>query len=186
MTKVNRFNRNYRGFTLLEVLTAMLILSIGIMGALKMQLYSLQTAQDAKFSLAATRLALELADEMRSNHEQSRRINTNPFVKINFQANKDIVDTSGTCFNDNCNPEQLAQADIAEWLTKLSTALPNARAAVCSDDTPWNATTGTFTWDCSAAGPQPSTIIKVGWKTNDDTRQNSPPRIAIAVTANPD
>jgi type IV pilus assembly protein PilV len=55
------------GFTLIEVLVAMLILSIGLMGMAGLQAVSLKMNQSAHLSSQATFLAYDIMDRMRAN-----------------------------------------------------------------------------------------------------------------------
>ena len=56
-----------RGFTLIEVLVTMLILSIGLMGMAGLQAVSLKMNQSAHLSSQATFLAYDIIDRMRAN-----------------------------------------------------------------------------------------------------------------------
>ena len=152
------------------------------MGAMKMQLQSIQTAQDANRTIIATHLASELSEKMRSNHEQMQQMNSNPFLKVNFQSDRTPPKTSATCFHTNCNSEQLANSDISEWLQQVTTSLPNARAVVCYDDFPWDSNVSSFKWECASAGNHNNAIIKLGWGTRNNPGEKLPPRIVMAVT----
>lgn len=56
-------NKN-SGMTLIEVLIALLVLSIGILGAARLQLASLQSTQEAQFRTIASVAAESLAERM--------------------------------------------------------------------------------------------------------------------------
>jgi type IV pilus assembly protein PilV len=125
-------------------------------------------------------LAHEMADKMRANPEQFGPASS-PFLKVNFQAAKDSVPASGGCFNTDCNPSQLAAADIAEWLENISSRLPNGRAKICLDDEPWNEQSQSYAWDCKSSGEQSSVVIKLGWADKTDQSQIAAPKIVIPV-----
>jgi type IV pilus assembly protein PilV len=55
------------GFSLLEVLIAIVILSIGMLGLAALQAYSLKTNESANFRTQATSLAYMIVDKMRAN-----------------------------------------------------------------------------------------------------------------------
>ena len=59
-------NKN-TGFTLIEVLIAMLVLAVGLLGLAALQASSLRNAQSAYNRSLATELAYDLADRMRAN-----------------------------------------------------------------------------------------------------------------------
>jgi type IV pilus assembly protein PilV len=56
-----------RGFTLVEALVTLLVLSIGLLGVAAMQLASLRSNHSASLRSQATLLAYEIVDRMRAN-----------------------------------------------------------------------------------------------------------------------
>ena len=60
-----------RGVTLIEVLVAVLVLSIGLLGLAALQGFSLQAGQSAYHRTQATNLAYEIADFARLNRSQA-------------------------------------------------------------------------------------------------------------------
>ena len=61
-----------QGFTLVEALIALLVLSIGLLGVAALQLIALQNNNNAMFRSQATYLAYDIADRMRANRDQAR------------------------------------------------------------------------------------------------------------------
>jgi type IV pilus assembly protein PilV len=169
------------GFALVEVLISILVLSVGMIGAIKMQTNALQTTQHSHYFNVALQLATEMADEMRSNDDQMRLSEANPFLQVAFQAGKEAIKATTLCFDINCTPDQLAASDIAEWLQDLNAALPNVRAVICLDDTAWDSVQHDLIWGCSALGNQASAVIKLGWTEKDEASPDSPPRLVIPV-----
>ena len=70
------------GFTLIESLVALLVLSIGLLGVAAMQLASLQANNGAFQRTQATFLAQDIADRMRANREAAQwpRTTTSPLA----------------------------------------------------------------------------------------------------------
>ncbi len=64
---VQRHWRGNEGFTLLEILVAVLVLSIGLLGIAGLQVTGLRFNHSAYARTQATLLAYELADRMRAN-----------------------------------------------------------------------------------------------------------------------
>jgi len=70
-------NRPYQPFkeqagsTLIEVIVALLVITIGLLGLLAMQVYTLKANQSAYLRSQATILAYELADAMRAQRVQA-------------------------------------------------------------------------------------------------------------------
>ena len=58
---------NQQGVSLLEVLISVLVLSVGLLGLGKLQLFSLKGSNDAHFHTVASFLAADLGDRMRTN-----------------------------------------------------------------------------------------------------------------------
>lgn len=58
-----------QGFTLLEVLIAMVVIAVGLLGLLAMQVYSVKGNDSAYLRSQATILAYDLVDTMRAGHE---------------------------------------------------------------------------------------------------------------------
>jgi type IV pilus assembly protein PilV len=132
-----------RGFTLIEVLVAVLLMSIGLLGVAAMQINGLRYHQGASTRAHATALLGELADRMRAN-------------RAGVQAGNYIFNTTPAlpadpnCLNNNCTPAQQSTLDIREWRIKLA-PLPNAAANVARN----NATgvfTITITWNDLVGG----------------------------------
>jgi type IV pilus assembly protein PilV len=59
--------KHSRGFTLVEALIALVVLSIGLLGVAALQLSSLRTNGSAAMRSQATMLAYEIVDRMRAN-----------------------------------------------------------------------------------------------------------------------
>ncbi|WP_278433557.1 type IV pilus modification protein PilV [Stutzerimonas kunmingensis] len=114
---------NYqRGATLIEVLVAMLILSVGLLGLASMQMTALQSNQSAYYRSQATVLAYDIIDRMRANRADA--LNGVYDIAIQNQACEPDLEPSGT----------LAKQDVAEWLNSLSCLLSaDARGSVVRD-----------------------------------------------------
>lgn len=112
-----------RGATLIEVLVAMLILSVGLLGLAGMQMTALKSNQSAYYRSQATVLAQDIIDRMRANRTE---------------ALNGVYDTA--LKNETCNPKitpsgTLAQKDVAEWLNSLSCLLSaDARGSVVRNE----------------------------------------------------
>ncbi|WP_290652055.1 type IV pilus modification protein PilV, partial [Aquisalimonas sp.] len=66
-----------QGYSLLEILIAVLVLSIGLLGLAGLQTTSLQSNQSAAQVSQATFLAQDMFDRMRANSEEARNGNYN-------------------------------------------------------------------------------------------------------------
>lgn len=144
------------GFSLIEVLVAALVLSIGLVGVAALQALSLQNNQSAFMRSQATALAYDLADRARANLASANSNLYNP-ATAGIKAN--CKTTVG------CSPQDLAQHDLAEWNAAVATALPMGTGFICLDSTPDDGT-GVGDPQCDGSGNQAS--VKIWWDDNRD------------------
>ena len=152
-----RFGRKAQsGFSLIEVLVAALVLSIGLVGVAALQALSLQNNQSSFMRSQATALAYDLADRARANLSSATNNLYNPAT---------ATLTTSCLTTVGCSPQQLAQHDLAEWTAAVATALPMGTGFICLDSTP-NDGTGTGDPQCDASGNQ--VAVKIWWDDNRD------------------
>lgn len=101
------------GVTLIEVLVAVLITAVGVMGAAAMQLNSVKFNQAANTRSTAVFLANDIADRLRANRA----------IAILGGYDLAMADSapSGTAMN---------QIDLQEWLLELASRLPAGDGAI--------------------------------------------------------
>lgn len=115
-----------RGFTLLEVLVAVLVLSIGLLGLAGLQTYGLRNNHSAFLRSQAVVLAYDAFDRMRSNREQAL-LGTGSDYNTAFT---DGAPTAPSC--TSCSSSQVAQLDLAQWKTDIA-RLPAGRGRIAID-----------------------------------------------------
>lgn len=134
MRRLRRHARTPRtaGFTLIEVLIAIVILSVGLLGIAKLMLFSSRSNDSAYLRSQATELAYEILDNMRANRQEA--INAGTYVTAKGTlATAPAVSCIGAA---QCTPTQLALFDVYQWKLRLDTgsvpagALPNGRGSV--------------------------------------------------------
>ena len=108
------FGINQRGTTLIEVLVAIVVLAVGLLGMALLQITSVQSNHSAYYRSQVTILASDLADRMRANRTAALG---NAYV-FEFPTSSSSHSVSGT----------QAQKDKAEWLNAL--ALPEGTGQV--------------------------------------------------------
>lgn len=109
-----------RGFTLLEVLIAVLIFSIGMLGAAGMMVLSVRTNHTAYLRTQASFLAESMAERMRSNLGWE--------VAYNGTYNATTTGTSNCA--SGCNPAALVTRDKELWSQQLVDQLPSGEAVI--------------------------------------------------------
>ena len=184
------------GFSLIEVLISVFILSVGVIGALGMHLHALRTAQQSAYQTRALYLGADMADAMRANAEQMRLPdNANPYLQVDYQSSS-ASSHSGTlaCYGSNgdCNTQELAGFDIDQLLQHIDSDFPGGRVRICRDASPWNASAKRFEWDCAIASNAlmiAPLVIKIGWQekifSNKPSHEDPfiAPSMVLAVTA---
>mgnify|MGYP001812258569 FL=1 len=144
------------GFTLIEVLVSVLVLSIGLVGVAALQGVSLKNTQSAFMRSQATALAYDLADRMRANLLSARTGKYDPGTAAAVAACKS---TTG------CTAQDMAKNDLAEWNAAIATYLPMGQGFVCVDSTP-NDGASAASPACDGVGTQ--LTVKIWWDDNRD------------------
>lgn len=114
-------NRN-SGFTMVEVLVALVVLSIGLLGIAALLLNSLQSGRTAIFRTQAVNLTADLADRIRAN-----RLAQNAYATLFADA---VVEVPACFTTGGCNEDDLAASDLARWKASLAQLLPNGEGQV--------------------------------------------------------
>ena len=127
--------KRIKGFTLIEVLVAILVLAIGVLGAAGAQLAAMQTRQETGLMSAGVQLAGSLADRMRANAGRPGGDALNPYLQLNYDALAGAPAPPGMqCFaNTDCNSAQMAAFDLFEISQALHAGFPGGRITVCRD-----------------------------------------------------
>ncbi len=106
------------GFTLVEVLVALIILSVGMLGIAGLYVHSMQAGRTSLFRHHAVTLAGDVAD----------RIRANPRAAIAYSQ----AGANNNCVNGgvDCSPTEMAANDIDLWDQQAADTLPNGTVAV--------------------------------------------------------
>jgi len=125
--------KHNKGFSMIEILVALVILAIGLLGMATLMMNSLQTSQSAAMRSTATLATYDLAERMRSNADED-------LLKTTIYSTGGVKDAAGLAAGapEDCNnksAEELALCDRKNWAKALSDTLPGARAIVKSEGT---------------------------------------------------
>lgn len=107
-----------QGFGLIEILVALLILAIGLLGMASLQTASLQQTTGSQARTQAIFLAEDLVERIRAN-----RPNINDYVL----ADPDALDCDTDFAIDNSG---VAEDDLEEWRNSLACLLPGGNGEV--------------------------------------------------------
>jgi type IV pilus assembly protein PilV len=167
------------GFTLLEVLVAMVLLSIGLLGVARLQMFGLQNTGNAYFRTQASGLLTELIERVRINPQGAL---DNHYSVAMPSCN---VAVAKSCVSDQCSPSELALFDMYTVKCGLNGAndksgvdelLPNGVLALSCTDTDLN----------PAAAPCVEYTASVSWtETNDDDADGAGDTHTISMTFTP-
>ncbi len=106
------------GFTLLEVLVSVFVLSVGLLGIASLQLTSKRTNYEAVQRTNATMLAQELLERIRANASKLT-IYTQAGAGRTITLTVDDAITETDCTSADCSADSLAQYDLYEFSEAL-------------------------------------------------------------------
>lgn len=153
------------GFTIIEVLVAVLVLAFGVMGSAAMQLAALRTRHQSALLSNAVHLGSSMLDSMRANAGQMALSDLdNPYLGLDYAAAMPAEPAAPgpACFAPaGCGSARMASFDIAQWKRQLRSSVPGGRFVICRDDQAGSGA-GSMVWDCSG-NPAASIVIKLGW-----------------------
>lgn len=118
-----------RGFTLIEVMVAVFVLAVGILGLAGMQAVGLKESQNSYFRTQADMLANDMVDRMRANPDAARDI-SNVYVSDGSAVS---VASAGACQMAlaDCDFSDMASYDIAQWQSLITnSSLPSGKGTL--------------------------------------------------------
>lgn len=145
------------GFSLVEVLVALFVLSIGLLGLAALQTTGIKFNQQSYQRTQATLQAYDIIDRMRANRAGGT-INAN-FDNVALSSKPGSANCASTT---DCTADEMAEYDIRTWNTDNETLLTEGSGAVCR---------GTFDTNlaCTVGGAIHSVGMK--WKESDIAMQ---------------
>ena len=112
----------HKGFSLLEVLITILVVSFGLLGMAALIVSGVRSNNIAHYRSVASKQTEDMADRMRANQ-----------AGIIAGAYDDLLATTPTssdCMTSICSANQIATYDHAQWNAANSRLLPNGRGIV--------------------------------------------------------
>lgn len=118
------------GFTLIEVLVAVLVISVGMLGVARLVLAAITANDSAYFRTQAANLAYSILDQMRANRAAA---STAPGYTVAYTTYSSAgaaapYDCLGT--GNICSPTEMTQYNLYEWQQQLGTALPSGQGEI--------------------------------------------------------
>ncbi|HZP23958.1 MAG TPA: type IV pilus modification protein PilV [Terriglobales bacterium] len=142
-----------RGFTLLEALVAVVVLSIGVLSLSYLVLASQKSNDDATMRAMAIELGNAILDSMRANLSDSTS-GTPTYVVSSIKAYSGTANCLGT---SACSASSLATSDLAAWKSLVTGSLPQGDGSIAiAKSGSYSIATVTVSWDAqrtAAANP---------------------------------
>jgi len=165
-----------RGFTLMEVLVALVIISIGLIGIAAMQASAIASTHSSQSESLVSIEARSLADAMQANPNYWRGGNfpTEAFSvsapasgsSLGTVTDATLESQTTNCATTACSISQLAGYDVRTWGAQLNSVVPGATAGIF----------------CQAAKPTTCNIT-VSWSQKATAAVNSGTQSTATPTA---
>lgn len=169
-----------RGFSLIEVMVTIVIVSFGLLGLAGMMFSSLTAGQVSMSRSVAVNLSNEMADRIRSNWKAVKAGAFDEVEKADYADQGTACSTA--CITGVCDPETQAALDVCLWKKQIGKQLPGGLAEIEAD--PANLSCATASAACSFS-------VTVYWnesgyrETNADSAQFSVAETSYSVLVQP-
>ncbi len=126
--------KNQRGVGLIEVLVAILLLAMGLLGAVALQFATAKEQRSSQFVARAALLGNEMAERMRSNRA-GIELGLYDMTGISYQTSKQSVEGNIAVWACNpmptcVTPQLVENNDTAAWWRSVAASLPQGAAIV--------------------------------------------------------
>ncbi|RTE64359.1 type IV pilus modification protein PilV [Amphritea opalescens] len=153
------------GFSLIEVMIALVILTIGILGMAKLQVTGIQQNQSAYMRSQANLLAYDIIDRMRVNRDA-----IDSYLQVSSgTAEADCLASTG------CSETEMAAHDLSEWFATITRELPSGSGIVCRSDKAGDANGAP---DCEGNSTDNPIVVYLWW---DDDRDGSVTQLTVSA-----
>lgn len=140
-----------KGFSIIEVLISVLVISIGLLGMAGLQTTGIQQSHNSYLKTQASMLAYDMADRMRSNLQG---VASGRYNSVNNGA-LDLVTSEPVCADTNaCTATEIADIDIYQWTSantsgSIYATLPSGHGMISNNG---GVFTITVLWDENRTG----------------------------------
>ena len=154
--KMNKVPLKNTGFSLLEILISLVIMSVGMMGLAGLKLVAIKGTNEAHFRHEASLLMADLADRMRANEEAV----DNGTYELSTAVDLSTA-PSPDCSSKACTADELAKYDQYQIALKMSVAMPGSSLLITCPST------------CNTvADVKADHTIAINWKERKDKSEN--------------
>ncbi|MCP4697864.1 MAG: type IV pilus modification protein PilV [Gammaproteobacteria bacterium] len=126
----NKTSRVMSGFTLIEMLVAIVVLSIGLLGVAALQSRGQQLTYGANVRTQGAILAYEIMDRIRANGTFAKDdVISGPGDGKGYIENEKPTGIPD-CMTDSCAAAELRTFDLGEWYDRLAASLPGGTGKI--------------------------------------------------------
>ncbi len=125
---MHKKNKQQHGAAFLEVLIAVIIISMGFLATSRMQIMGMRYNQSAFYKSQASIMAADIADRMRAN---LTGVSNGLYDDISTSS----IPSDPGCISTGCNAGQLADLDVMQWGNNLNSILPQGEGHVTRNGT---------------------------------------------------
>lgn len=144
------------GFTLIEVLIALLVLAIGMVGAACAHIAMARMRHEAALMTMALQIA-NSASERILNNTRFRHL----YMGFDYDAERDGNPVSAPgCHGTPCSGAALAAFDLAQLRHLVRASFPGGRMVICREHV--TSLSDKPGWNCDGGAHSPI-VIKIGW-----------------------
>lgn len=165
------------GFTLIEVMVALVVLVLGVLGAAAMTLSAIRDTKQSGLRSQASALAYELSDLMRMSPGQES-VFTGAAPASGVPA----------CWSTGCSATDMATNNYYEWLGKLKgtsgmpgSGLPNGAAVICRDVGSLASDAASYAAACDGLPTSPL-VVKMKWDEKNNNARDATAPTAVTTT----
>lgn len=148
--KSRNVNNGTRGFSLIEVLIALIVMSVGMLGIAGLYVHGMQAGRTSLFRHHAVALAGDVADRVRAN----------PMGTNSYADNGTAAAPAKSCLLEACTPAEMAASDKYFWDQQAGNTLPDGDVTVVYEASTGAGDPATYTvaisWNEAGQDPPPS------------------------------
>lgn len=108
------------GFTMVELMVAILVLAIGLLGLASLQVWGLSGNHNAYLRTQGTMLAQDIAERIRSNLKGD--------YLMGGDTCKEYAASKKDCGISSCSNAEMAEYDLTKWCANVTSKLPDGDA----------------------------------------------------------
>lgn len=119
-----------QGFSMIEVLVSLFIISISLLGAAGIQVRAMQLGQGSQLRTQAILLTDDLAERMEANKTASINTTTTTLYNVAESSSAPTTAPATDCSTATCTATEMAAYDLNLWQKQVQNTLPQSTWSV--------------------------------------------------------